>query len=68
MFCFKIRMVKSLRSLEDVQWKQNRHIQWLEHRMQELSDKVEQANVLEVNRRVTHSKPASFVFLSLTHR
>ena len=45
-----------------MQWKQNRHIQWLEHRMQELSDKVEQANVVEVNRQVTHSRPMLFVF------
>ena len=34
--------------------------------MQELSDKVEQANVVTVSRHlVTHSKPTLFVFFSL---
>ena len=59
-------MVKKLRHLEDVLWKQNKYMEWLEHRMQELSDKVEQANVVTVSRHlVTHSKPTLFVFFSL---
>jgi len=52
--------------LEDVLWKQNKYMEWLEHRMQELSDKVEQANVVTVSRHlVTHSTPTLFVFFSL---
>jgi len=58
---------KQLRRLEDAQWKQKKYIQQLEHRMQELSDKLEQANVVAVSRQVTHSeKPHYLFFLALT--